>query len=1729
MRTSIHPLRDNLVLALCGCLALASWPSPLVAQDAPAGTHYDSSVAPVQYSTFGGFYSQPLGTALRFNYHTKGYGTEDGVVSLGAMKVFDLDGATWFLDGQGTLSDDFGGGFNAGIGYRELGDIGFGPDSRRINGIGFWTDGQSTSADNFFTQLGFSLESLGDSYDLRLNGQFPLDRTLTSESALIASGTPMFLGDALVTDVQSFAVDTALTVIDGEVAKRIGDFEAWAFAGSYWMDGGSVDDVGYRAGVRGYAVPDLALSLQLTDDNIYQTNVMFGVTWFIGRTNARNQPCGTIEDRFREPVLRNDFVATTQRTEVTPGGDPLTDAATGDQLVFVHVDSEATDPGDGSVELPYMTLAEAEIGSTPDDIVFVHSGSTYTDDILLQENQQFLGEGLDADGVAVVHFVDTTQLGLVALPESSPGASTGVAPIINSLAGATAITLGNNNRVNNFTINGGETAVAALAADVVFGPTLGNLRLNNQTGNALSFEEVTSTTTVENTVLITDAEGSAVFIDGGDGGMNIAAEISNSTASGSVAVVQNRTVGNVAFSGTIDATAGMGILVKDNTDSTVDFTNTVTLSTGNNVAVLVEDNLGSTITFSDLSATAVDANTVEVKGGGTVNFNTNADDSNTIANTGTGNAFDNISGISANDATISISQSIANSGTGNAVNIQDRLENDVTVTGPVSSTSGGGIFIMDNSAGLFTFTGEVDLDASAGNTALSVFNNTGATISFLDLNITSVNGQGVSATGGGTLTITNPNATNTIESTGAGTAVQILGDIETNISADIISSGTGRSIDIGGRTADNVTINGTVDDSGAGVRVEGNTGGTVTLISSMTLNTGTNDAVTIDNNTGTTIAITGGMDIDTTSGRGFFADSTDTLSVTGTNTIDTTTGTGLTITNTTLDPANITFASVSVDGATNGIDLQNLDGAGTVLIGSGFNAGDGGTLTGTTGNAINIANADNVFIDAVLIDNSASAGNGVVITNGAGESATLSDMDITTSIGKGFSSTVGGTLAVTGTNSITTTTGTGLELVDTTIGATDVTFDSVSVNGATNGILLQNLDGAGGVVVGTGTTAGDGGTLTSTTGDAISITDADDVNINHVTIDNSASAGNGVVVANSAGDTATFGGLNVTTNAGHGVSATGDGTLTINDPNATNTIESTGAGTAVRVFDDVATNITADITSSGTGRSIDIGNRTANNVTINGTVNDTAAGVRVMNNTGGTVTLNSSMTLNTGTNDAVTVDTNTGTTIAFTGGMDIDTTSGRGFFADSTDTLTVIGTNTIDTTTGTGLTITNTTIGAADITFDSVSVNGATNGILLQNVDGAGEVTVGSGTNPGDGGTLTNTTGDAISITDADDVNINHVTIDNSASAGNGVVVANSAGDTATFDGLNVTTDSGNGFSVTGGGTLVATGSNNVTTDEGVALEIKDQIIGAGGVNFDTVNVTSGAGVGIELENLTSNTVRIGSSSATGTDGAGGTLTTASSSILVTNVTSAVFNDMTVDAAAGDAVSINHTSGLQDITFDNLTVSGAGATGVAATANSTGEFDLRIENSVIGSVGTRGVTLNTGPNSNRIDLTIRGSSITAGDDHALMAQLDDPGGDVRFLLEGGNTFTNNSVASATVEVLVQSDLTLSATIGSQGVGAPLGDSNDFTNNNGGGTAFAMEVDSAAGVIDLDLRDNTASGGAVDYILTETNGTFGVVDLANTVTADTNNVGAVDVSPNVAAFDDLAPPIDQVTP
>ncbi len=339
---------------------------------------------------------------------------------------------------------------------------------------------------------------------------------------------------------------------------------------------------------------------------------------------------------------------------------------------------------------------------------------------------------------------------------------------------------------------------------------------------------------------------------------------------------------------------------------------------------------------------------------------------------------------------------------------------------------------------------------------------------------------------------------------------------------DVAIGGTGQAIDFGAGGTLDVTFESIASSSSSGEGIDINgVGGSfaVTGATSITNSTGTGIDLT-----GSTADFTfgGNLDITTTAGAGLVANSAGTLHIDGAvNSIDATGGAGVDIVSSTLD-GGATFTDVSSNGGTEGINLDGVTGSFTA---------NGGSITGATGSAVDINAAGSDITYAGSITN--TAGRSVEVTNSGGltaNSITLSGLidddgtgifldnndqnsgatvnftgglDLDTGTNTAFSAINGGTVNVDDTgvfNDIDTSTGIGVNIADTTIGATGVTFDSVSVTGAINGIVLDSTGTGAFSVTGSGSTAGSGGTILFTVGSGVLLTSANNVSLSNLDI-----------------------------------------------------------------------------------------------------------------------------------------------------------------------------------------------------------------------------------------------------------------------------------------------------------------------------------------------------------------------------------------------------------------------------------------------------------------------------------------------------------------------------------------------------------------------------------------------------------------------------------------------------
>lgn len=276
----------------------------------------------------------------------------------------------------------------------------------------------------------------------------------------------------------------------------------------------------------------------------------------------------------------------------------------------------------------------------------------------------------------------------------------------------------------------------------------------------------------------------------------------------------------------------------------------------------------------------------------------------------------------------------------------------------------------------------------------------------------------------------------------------------------------------------------------------------------------------------------------------------------------------------------VTLGNATSTGGTNNVSLTN--------VGATVNLG-GGALSGSIGTAFDVSGGTGVITYGGTITKANNAQRPVSVANKTGGSVTFTGgitantgptlplgisltsntgstvnvqggLALSTGANPAFTATGGGTVNVTGAaNTLTTTTGTALNVANTTIGADGLTFQSISSNAAANGIILSNTGTTNGGLTVTGTgSAGSGGTIQNSTGTGILLTSTRNVVLNRMNITGSADDGiggsnlNGFVL-----DSCSITGNGNTTNADSGVDITNLTGTAIGGTNPTRIVNNT--------------------------------------------------------------------------------------------------------------------------------------------------------------------------------------------------------------------------------------------------------------------------------------------------------------------------------------------------------------------------------------------------------------------------------------------------------------------------------------------------------------------------------------------------------------------------------------------
>jgi len=1086
---------------------------------------------------------------------------------------------------------------------------------------------------------------------------------------------------------------------------------------------------------------------------------------------------------------------------------------------------------------------------------------------------------------------------------------------------------------------------------------------------------------------------------------------------------------------------------------------------------------------------------------------------------------------------------------------------------PASASDG---FTFNGQSGTLTMD-DILVDGLAGNMGTGVFIENASMLAFnsnaMDIRDTGVGLAVIGGAGSGMfadLSISNT-AIRGFDADGGSMSLDITLDGTTGINTG------SQTVRIRNRTAGNVTFQGTGGSiTGGNISILGNTGGNIAFNNSVDITDSTLGGVTADVNSNPAISFAD-LDIISTGVNGLDINNTNFFTLT-TGTVTTTDAIGVDISNIN-NALNGTLTSTTVNNsAGRGIQIVNVAGFGTFNLenidittsnGEGVVTNGAGTLNINAGGA-GTASVDSTNSRALDMNNH---GGTAVFTNLASSGSAIGNVDLTTltgaftaqacnldsSGGTGFNavSVVSLTVNAMGSNTCSVTASgravniqnsgnavvfTNVDVSSSTTGGINLTtntgtteFDAMSI--ATTGGVGLLASSAGSVII-------DAGTLTAMNGPALEISStAMDMQISLARSIGSGSTG--IDITGATGTGVTIDSVDVDDTSGVGVQLSNNSApIAINGGTVGETVTTgtTTGGNGVDIDGGSAAVTVAAAVTNTTARSVEVTNRAGGTVTVSGAINDTGTGINVASNSAGfTVFSSASKVLNTGANNAVTLASNTGHTVQFTnGGLNIDTTTGTGFTATGGGTVEVGGaSNTVDVSGAAfaGINFVNTSIGASGVTFSTVNVNGAADGINLtqpgagdfaalggtiQNITTRGvDVSGGNGDVRVDASIDTTTTGRSVEVTThtGGTVDFNGFIDDD----GIGVRLENNVGSILRFDGgmdvdTAATSGTEEGFQATGGGTVHVTGTNDVNTSLAVGIAVNiaaGTTIGSDGVTFRSVSA-DGADAGIVLTSTgsigdfevtgdgassTADTTAGRTTAAQGggslTLGSGGTITGTTDGVRLTSSTDVFLRNMVIGESA--AMPTDAVSGTTVITDNGIEVSSVN--------------NLVLDNVLLSQTGDHGIE---GSGAN-VGLTLIHTEIlNAGDNGAGPTDGDDA---MDFSTGAGAPLTGTVTIQSSI-LAGMSDTGLEVENFSGNLDLTVTDSfignNDHSDGNCNpceGDGFLLRADGGSATIDMVVRDTTFNDIANDGIDLGNDGASNVSTLIAEDIIGSNNNGA----------------------
>jgi len=293
--------------------------------------------------------------------------------------------------------------WNLGLGYRRLNDSG-----DAVVGLHGWFDRRRTARGAVFHQITGGFEYLGHDLDVRLNGYAPFDEE--EHFAIAGVSTAPYLADTGIyyDTFTGNLVEKPLRGADLEFSIPVkaleGTFDSFRIsAGGFVFDSKNTDSLhGLRLRAAADITPDFRIGARFETDNRRGAQGFAEATLrFPFGAKASAKTLGLRSRLDESPERDVDVITSAKVTGQSIIRNAVTNSATLQEQRVFHVDNTAAAGGDGSLAMPFNTLAAANaVADRAGDIIYIHrgdgtSGGLNTGITLTQAGQAVIGAAVD--------------------------------------------------------------------------------------------------------------------------------------------------------------------------------------------------------------------------------------------------------------------------------------------------------------------------------------------------------------------------------------------------------------------------------------------------------------------------------------------------------------------------------------------------------------------------------------------------------------------------------------------------------------------------------------------------------------------------------------------------------------------------------------------------------------------------------------------------------------------------------------------------------------------------------------------------------------------------------------------------------------------------------------------------------------------------------------------------------------------------------------------------------------------------------------------------------------------------------------------------------------------------------------------------------------------------------------------------------------------------------------